>query len=580
MRRARSGHSRLANLRRQLSHLDALPQLTLLGIVVGCAAALVIIAFRVAVSAPLTAMIGEVDNFERLSQNQRFLVPAIGALIIGIGLQLLPKHLLKVGVAHVLDRLHNHQGYLPWPNVLVQFFGGVLLLITGQSVGREGPAVHLGAGAASLVGQSLKLPNNSMRVLLGAGVAAAISAAFNTPLAGVVFAMEVVLMEYTIAGFIPIILASFAGSLLSRLVLGPEVAFSIQTVQLNQLTELPYMVASGIALGAVAIAYSYSLQLGRFVDKWPIVVRITLAGIFTGLVATQVPQVLGIGYDTLAQAMTGQLSLQLLLILLVSKILTTGVSLSAGMPGGLIGPTLFIGGVAGAALSVGSQWLYAEQASFVGFYVLLGMAAMLGAVLNAPLTALITILELTNNPNIIFPSMLVVVIACLSTRIVVGNKGIFITLLGLQGKSVRSSALSMELNRVGVYQVIDTDFVKTPFIVDFSKAVSLLEGKPRWLVLTEPDKPKKLLKAADLAKHLNELQEEEQQPEEIHLIDIPGEKTPLPPIHEAATLWEAHEYMKTEATEAVYVKNPRQFSLDTEILGLVTKEAITNYYSV
>ena len=580
MRRARTGHSRLTNLRRQLSYLDALPQLTVLGIVVGCAAALVIIAFRAAMSAPLTSLIGDVDNFEYLSPSLRFWVPAIGALVIGIGLQLLPKHLLKVGVTHVLDRLHNHQGYLPWPNVVVQFIGGVLLLITGQSVGREGPAVHLGAGAASIVGQFLKLPNNSMRVLLGAGVAAAISAAFHTPLAGVVFAMEVIVMQYTIAGFIPIILASFAGSLLAQLLLGPEVAFSIQHVELARLTELPYMVASGIALGAVAICYSYLLQMGRFIDHWPIVIRVTLAGVFTGLVAVYVPQVLGIGYDTLVQAMTGQLTLQLLTVLLIAKLLTTGVSLSAGMPGGLIGPTLFIGGIAGGILSLGAQWLFAEQASYVGFYVLLGMAAMLGAVLNAPLTALITILELTSNPNIIFPSMLVVVIACLSTRFIVGNNGIFITLLGVQGKKVRSSPLYSELNRAGVYAVNDTDFVKSRFVVELDQAHKLLETRPRWLVLAELDKPKKLLKAADLAKHLKELEERETLPETINLIDIPGDKTTILPIHERATLWEASEHMKAEAIDAVYIQNPRQFSLETEILGLITKAAITDYYSI
>jgi CIC family chloride channel protein len=114
--------------------------------------------------------------------------------------------------------------------------------------------------------------------------------------------MEVVLMEYTIAGFIPIIMASFAGSLLSRLAFGTDPVFSVQTVSLANLSELPYLMLAGIAIGMVAVSYSYLLTLGQHLGKVPISVRVSLAGAFTGLVAVAVPQVLGMGYDTLEQA--------------------------------------------------------------------------------------------------------------------------------------------------------------------------------------------------------------------------------------------------------------------------------------
>lgn len=572
---------RLSNLRRQLSYLNALPQLTILGTLAGVAAACVIIAFRFAMDVPLKAWLGSEDGFEALGQLERFLLPVIGAFIIGIGLQMLPERLSKVGVAHVLDRLHNHQGHLPWTNFLVQFAGGVLLLVSGQSVGREGPAVHLGAGAGSLLGQALKIPNNSMRVLVAAGVAAAISAAFNTPLAGVVFAMEVVLMEYSIAGFIPIIMASFAGSLLSQLAFGTGAVFTVQSVSLATLRELPYLMVAGIVIGLVAIIYSYLLTIGQYFTKIPVSVRITFAGILTGGVAVYVPQVLGMGYDTLAEAMAGSVGLQWLLIIIVCKLITTGVSLSSGMPGGLIGPTIFIGGLVGAALGVGSDWLYTGHASNPGFYVLLGMAAMLGAVLNAPLTALLTILELTNNPNIIFPSMLVVVISCMCARVFTGDRGIFLNLLRMQGRAVKSSGLTSELSRAGVFQVIATNFVRSRFMVNYTEAMALLEKKPQWIVLAELDKPKILIRAADLAKLLEKAPEKVLMLEEdIDLREIPGPQTVLPPIHEQATLLEAHRLMKTESTDAVYVQNPRPFALEAEVMGIVTREALTNYYSV
>lgn len=571
----------LSNLRRQLSYLDALPQLTILGTLSGVAAALVIIAFRLAMNGPLENWLGQVDNFERLSDLERFLLPTIGALLIGLGLQWLPTRLLRVGVTHVLDRVHNFQSHLPWPNFLVQFIAGTALMISGQSVGREGPAVHLGAGAASLVGQWLKIPNNSLRVLVAAGVAAAISAAFNTPLAGVVFAMEVVLMEYTITGFIPIIIAAFAGSLLSRLVFGTDPVFTVQTVQLATLTELPYMLIAGLLIGGVAVLYSHSLTLGRFVGKVPIAIRITVAGAITGLLAIEVPQILGMGYDTLAQAMHGQIAVHLLLVIIVVKLAATGISLSAGMPGGLIGPTLFLGGLVGALLSHGGLLLFGDQASNTGFYVLLGMAAMFGAVLNAPLTALITILELTNNPNIIFPCMLVVVIACLCTRAFTGDKGIFQILLRQQGKTIKSSGLTSELSRAGVFQVLSTDFARCSFEIDYEQAVKVLESKPQWLVLQELNKDKYLMRAAELAKFLENASDSIKAGEKlIELMEVPGNKTKLPPIHEQASLLEVHWLMKSESTEAVYVQNPRQLALEAEVMGIITREALTNYYSI
>lgn len=574
-------HRRLSNLRRQLSYLDALPQLTILGTLAGIAAACIIIVFRFAMDAPLIAWLGSPDDFESLSTWERFLLPAVGAIVIGIGLQMLPDRITKVGVGHVLDRVHNHQGHLPWPNFLMQFAAGVTLLVSGQSVGREGPAVHLGAGAASLLGQSLKIPNNSMRVVVACGVAAAISAAFNTPLAGVVFAMEVVLMEYSIAGFLPIIMASFAGSLLSRLAFGTDAVFSVQSVSLANLTELPYLMLAGVIIGLIAVVYSHLLTLGRFVGHIPIAVRVGAAGLFTGAIAIAVPQVLGMGYDTLAVAMNGDIGILLLALIIGAKLLTTGFSISSGMPGGTIGPTIFIGGLVGAALGLGSQWIHAGEASNPGFYVLLGMSAMLGAVFNAPLTALLTILELTNNPNIIFPSMLVVVISCLCTRMFIGDKGLFLIMLKHQGRSIRSSGLASELSRAGVFQVATHDFARSRFIVDYTQARSLLETKPLWIVLSELENPKLLIRASDLAHFLEKAPEKILTLEEdIDLREIPGQQIIMPPIHEQATLLEAHRLMKTESTEAVYVQNPRPFTLDAEVMGIVTREAVTNYYSV
>ena len=217
----------LARFRHRLADIDALPQLTLLGIAIGCAAGLLIVLFRYAIELPLSYILpGNNENFEGLSHFWHFALPVAGALIIATGLHHLKDKDRSVSVGHVLERLHNFQGRMPLTNMIVQFIGGAISLITGQSVGREGPAVHMGASIASLIGQKLQLPNNSLSTLIGCGVAAAIAASFNTPVAGVIFAMEVVLMSYSITGFIPVMMASVCGALIARATFGDETFFT------------------------------------------------------------------------------------------------------------------------------------------------------------------------------------------------------------------------------------------------------------------------------------------------------------------------------------------------------------------
>ena len=214
--------------RHRLADINALPQLTLLGILVGCATGILIIIFRYIIETSLSLMLaGDNEDFEQLDYFWRFALPTSGALLLAIGMHFLKHKDRNVSMGHVLERLHNFQGRMPATNLVIQFIGGAISLISGQSVGREGPAIHLGASASSLIGQKLNLPNNSLSTLVGCGVAAAIAASFDTPVAGVIFAMEVVLMSYSITGFIPIMMAAVCGTLISRATFGNEVFFTV-----------------------------------------------------------------------------------------------------------------------------------------------------------------------------------------------------------------------------------------------------------------------------------------------------------------------------------------------------------------
>lgn len=226
----------LDRFRARLAHADALPQLAILGCISGLLTGLIAIAFRLSFELPLTLLLPNgSESFEALSPGTRFLLPVLGALIIGLLVHRFKPEQRVLGVGHILDRMQHHQAQLPAANALLQFIGAALALLTGHSVGREGPAVHLGAASSSLLGQQLQLPNNSLRTLTACGVAAAIAASFNTPLAGVIFAMEVVLMEYTITGFIPVILAAVSGGVLSRIAFGTQPAFAIPIIDMATL---------------------------------------------------------------------------------------------------------------------------------------------------------------------------------------------------------------------------------------------------------------------------------------------------------------------------------------------------------
>ena len=187
----------LAFLRRQFGNSDALPQLVALAIVSGVLTALVILAFRLLIDYPLTLWLGDAEAFESLGYVQRASLPLAGAFAIGLALSFFSSDRRRVGVPHVMACLSERRGRLPASNAAVQFLGGAAALLSGQSGGREGPAIHLGAAAASLLGQWLRLPNDGMRTLVACGTAAALASSFNTPIAGVIFAMEVVMMEYT-----------------------------------------------------------------------------------------------------------------------------------------------------------------------------------------------------------------------------------------------------------------------------------------------------------------------------------------------------------------------------------------------
>ncbi len=561
----------LEHFRDRLAHIDSLPQMLLLGVLSGLGAGLIILAFRLIVEIPLSLYLPDQnsENFEALPAAARFGLPIVGSLLLILLFFRLAPATRKVGVAHVLERLGNHQGHLPGRNLLVQFASASIALLSGHSVGREGPAIHLGAGSASLIGQWLHLPNNSMRLLIGCGTAAGISAAFNTPLAGVVFAMEVVLLEYTVLGFTPIMVAAVTADLVIRASIGSTPLLSVPQFSIGALSEIPLVMLLGLLIGLLAGGFNHimlqTIRLNTVALHW----RLLLAGILTSSVAMLFPQVMGVGYDTVSDTLLGRQELLWLAGLLTAKWLLTPVVLGLGVPGGLIGPTFFIGALAGALIGSLAQ-LFNDQALIeIGLYAMIGMGAMMGAVLNAPLAALIALLELTGNPHIILPGMLAIVISNLTVRRLFGLPSIFLSLLRTQGFEQGQTPLAQALSRVAVGSLMQRTFQQAAPQESLAAALALSEQASDWILIRDPAL-RALLPRTEL---MLWLQQQETTPDTIDLLELPANRRDPVQISFRATLKEAADNMLQHQTDILCVSSNRG-----EIIGLLTKAQIEAYY--
>ena len=574
----------LESFRRQLANVDALPQLCVLGLVSGVITGAVMVAFRLLLEAGAMLYMpeGDPEAFEGLSPWLRALLPIVAVTLIGLLLYRQRSAARKLGVSHVIERLTYHQGRFPLRNWLNQWWVGVVSVLGGLSAGREGPAIHLGAAASSGLGLKLRLPNNSLRVLVACGTAAGISASFNTPIAGVIFAMEVVMMEYTLMSFMPVILASTMGALVAQVMYGNAPAFRIPEVALGSLMNLPWIVVIGLVIGLMAGLFIHISRSQRL-QTLPLWLRLGVVGVGTGVLAWWFPEIQGIGYDSVAAALNNQLAINVLLALMVAKLLITAITVAGGVPIGIIGPVLVAGAATGALGGMLGGWLWPEKAADPGIYAMLGMAAMMGAVLQAPLAALMALLELTHTPTIMLPGMLVVVVACLTSRQLTGCEGFFISSVRY-GLHPLQQPLMQALSRVSVPAVMERQLVRTERMITLDQARRLLETNPMWLVIerSSEDKPVLGLKAAELARWLLEHDEAldgEVPPEDelIDLLEIPGQRLEMAPIGLQATLSEAFLKLQDSALGALYVVHgyrPKQ----QRISGIITRGAIERYY--
>ena len=554
--------------------------LALLASLVGLVSAGLITLFRLAYELPLEYWLpnGSHEGFESLSSEARilFLLGSTALLIALFSRLQSPQR--KMGVAHVLQRIEQHQGYLPKTNLIAQFFGAIIALIGGHSVGREGPAVHIGAGSASQLGQLLKTPHHRLRILAACGVASAISASFNTPMAGVIFAMEVVLLEYSIKGFIPIILASVIGAIVSRAVFGNETAFIVPSLEMGSLLEIPYILLLALICGVLGSLFIASV---KFMQRWngqPLWQTWGLLGIIAAVISIYLPEVMGIGYDSINAWLQGDVIWGIALTLLFAKMLLSGWASAMGFPGGLIGPSVFMGAAIGALMGQLSSLLMPDYPISIGFYAMIGMGAMMAAVLRAPLAALMALLELTSNPNIILPGMMAIVIASLTVSEAFHLPSIFRIQSNL---TVNSDPVRQLLRNTWVGQIMMQNFSTSSRLINLDSARLILSHQPIWIYI---ESEQQLLLSTDMVRFIENHVENENADKfdldnpdhlEIDCLLLPGDRKMVKSISLMANLQDALDLMQQHHIEWLVVHRDGQFN---HVVGIISREMIEQHY--
>jgi len=382
----------------------------LLSLVIGALVGLVVVAF-ILLTGRLSALMYPAGG----AGWRRILVPTLGSLLTGY---LLFKYFPLArgsGIPQTRAALFIHDGRISLRSVTGKFVCCVISLATGIPLGREGPAIYMGSGLASVIAQRLGLSRLQVRALIPVGGAAALAAAFNTPIAAVLFALEEIVGDLHAPILGSTVLASATSWLVLHLVLGDNPLFHIPGYHLVSPAELGAYVVLGIVGGLSSVGFVKLLlwMRARFakLPRASLWIQPVAGGLTVGIFGFFVPQVLGVGYDQIERVLNGDVVLKVVIMLAVLKIICTSVAYASGNAGGIFGPSLFIGSMVGASVGAVAHLLFPASTAGPGAYALVGMGAAFAGIIRTPLTSVIMIFEVTRDYTIIVPLMIANLIA-------------------------------------------------------------------------------------------------------------------------------------------------------------------------
>ncbi|WP_208352626.1 chloride channel protein [Pseudaestuariivita rosea] len=364
------------------------------------------------------------------------IIPVCGGLVVGLILHWFTPDGRARSVADVIEGAALKDGRVEKRAGLASALASMITLSSGGSTGREGPVVHLAAVISSWVSNLIRADGITGRDLLGCAVAAAVSASFNAPIAGALFALEVVLRHFAVHAFAPIVIASVAGTVINRLEFGDVTEFTLATEgALAFYVELPAFLILGLVCGLVAVALMKSIfwadDFGDYVQaKWriPRYIRPAIAGLGLGALAIWFPHIIGVGYETTSAALTGELMLHEAFVFTVLKVIAVAITMAGRMGGGVFSPSLMIGALTGLTFGLIATGLLPDVSGSPTLYALAGMGAVAAAVLGAPISTTLIVFELTGDWQTGLAVMVAVSLStALSSRLV--DRSFFLTQL-------------------------------------------------------------------------------------------------------------------------------------------------------
>lgn len=379
------------------------------GVVTGCGA----IVFAELINLVQWCALGSTDYplyiLPTLPWYRVFWVPALGGLLVAPLVYLVSRESQGHGVPQVIESVALRGGKIRPRVAAVKSLASALTIGTGGSVGREGPIVQIGAALGSFVGQLLQVPSHRLPTLVGCGAAGGIAAAFNAPIAGAFFSLEVIMGNFAMPAFGPVVLSSVLATVISRAYFGDHPSFVVPAYTLLSEWELGIYLLLGIACGLGGVVFIAVLDL---MEEWwsrfsiPPLLRPALGGLILGIAIIFVPNIYGVGHATMDEILRGGISWTWLLVLLPVKMLATSLTLASGGSGGVFLPSLYLGAITGGLIGTGAGALFPTITAPSGGYALVGMAAFLAGATHAPITAFLLLFELTGDYHIILPLML------------------------------------------------------------------------------------------------------------------------------------------------------------------------------
>lgn len=439
----------------------------------------------------------------------RIAIPAIGGLIMGPILYYFSKESKRSGVPDVMQSVMVRGGYIRPRVAIIKALTTAIAIGTGGSVGREGPIVQIGSSIGSSIGQFFRVSHQRLKTFVGCGAAAGIAATFNAPIAGALFAVEIILQDFAFAQFSPIVISSVMATVISHHYAGNFAEFQVPTYTLVSYHELAFYFIMAFCLAVVGVFFIKTLfSVEDFFEKnlkIPGYLKPAIGGLIIGVVALKFPEIMGVGYETINDALHGKTLGIFALVLILIKIFSTSISLGAGSSGGIFAPSLFLGAMTGVTFGNIVNNFFPAITGTPGAYALVAMGGLVSAVTHAPITAIIMIFELTNNYSVILPLMITCIISMIVSSSLL-RESVYTLNLVRRKVHIKSGSEADIMQSIFVKSIYCKDFEWMEHTLKFNEVVDkLITAKnPYFPVLNKEKKMIGMISMQDIKEYLFE----------------------------------------------------------------------------